>query len=133
MILSDLTLVPKSDPLEIYRYRDGLYGADLVTAALTGFDFFTWLAGHPSDPPAICRELRIAARPTDVMLTLFAANGYVRRNGDVFHITELAREHLVSTSPWFIGPYFASLRDPEGWATKIRRHKERRRRRWSTN
>jgi SAM-dependent methyltransferase len=28
----------------------------------------------------------------------------------VFHVTELAREHLVSTSPYFIGPYYASLK-----------------------
>ncbi len=107
----DPTAFPQTDPLEIYRYRDGLYAADLLTAALTEFDFFTWLADHPCDLPAICVELGIAARPADVMLTLFAANGYVRCVDGIFAITELAREHLVSSSPWFIGPYFASMRE----------------------
>jgi hypothetical protein len=66
----DLTATPVTDPLEIYRLRDGLYGADLLGAAIVDFDFFTWLAGHPSDKATICRELGIVERPTDVMLTL---------------------------------------------------------------
>lgn len=107
----DLTRAPATDPLEIYRYRDGLYAVDLLTAALTEFDFFTWLHAHPADLPTICRELAIAERPADVMLTLFAANGFVRSEAGVFRVTPLAREHLVSTSPFFIGPYYASLKE----------------------
>lgn len=107
----DLTRFPQTDPLAIYRYRDGLYAADLLTAALAEFDLFTWLAAHPSDLAGMCRELAIKPRPTDVMVTLFAANGYVTAVDGVYHVTALAREHLVSSSPWFIGPYFLSLRE----------------------
>jgi SAM-dependent methyltransferase len=108
----DLTSLPRTDPLEIYRHRDGLYAVDLLTAALTEFDFFTWLAAYPGTHDAICRGLGLAARPADVMLTLFTAEGYVARAADgAFHVTPLAREHLVSTSPFFIGPYFASLQE----------------------
>ena len=107
----DLTLLPQTDPLEIYRYRDGLYAVDLLTAAVTEFDFFTHLAARPSDKAALCRDLAITERPADVMLTLFAANGFVRSVGGVFHVTDLAKEHLVSTSPWFLGPYYASLKE----------------------
>lgn len=107
----DLTALPATDPIEIYRQRDGLYGVDLLGAALVHFDFFTWLAEHPSDKAAICRELKIVDRPTDVMLTLFTAMGFVESKGGVFHVTELAREHLVKGSPWYMGPYYASLKD----------------------
>ncbi len=108
----DLTTLPRTDPLEIYRYRDGLYAADLIAAAITEFDFFTRLAAQPADLEAICRSLGITPRPTDVMLTLFAASGFVRRDAaGVFHATDLAREHLVRTSPFFIGPYYASLKE----------------------
>src|SRR5215207_2425027 len=107
----DLTLTPQTDPLEIYRLRDGLYAVDLLGAAVVHFDFFTWLAEHPSDKPTICRALQIVERPTDVMLTLFTALGFVEPRAGVFHLTEKAREHLVKTSPWFIGPYYASLKD----------------------
>jgi len=107
----DFTSTPATDPIEIYRQRDGLYGVDLLGAALVHFDFFTWLAEHPSDKVAICRELKIVERPTDVMLTLFTAMGFVESKTGVFHVTELAREHLVKGSPWYMGPYYASLKD----------------------
>ena len=111
----DLTLTPATDPLSIYRYRDGLYAVDLLTAAITEFDFFTWLAHHPSDLATICRALGTAARPTDVMLTLFTANHFLLRTdaslAAVFSVTDLAREHLVSTSPFFLGPYYATLKE----------------------
>ena len=45
------------------------------------------------------------------MLTLFAADGFVRCESGVFSPTLLAREHLVSSSPFFLGPYYASLKD----------------------
>lgn len=107
----DLTRLPHTDPLEIYRSRDGLYAVDLLTAAIAEFDFFTWLDANPSSKPAICSTLGIVERPTDVMLTLFAANGFIRRDGPVFLLTDLAKEHLVSSSPFFIGPYYASLKE----------------------
>ena len=45
------------------------------------------------------------------MLTLFAAMGFVEERQGVFHLTPLAREHLVKTSPWFLGPYYESLKN----------------------
>ena len=111
MTTPDLTLAPQTDPLEIYRLRDGFYATDLVGAALAHLDFFSWLAAHPSDKNTICRELGLVERPTDVMLTLFTALGFVETKDGVFAVTELAREHLVKTSPWFLGPYYAALKD----------------------
>jgi predicted O-methyltransferase YrrM len=109
--LHDLTSQPATDPTSIYRYRDGLYAVDLLTAAIVEFDLFTWLADNPSDLAAICKHFGIVERPTDVMLTLFTAMGLLRREGDIFHLTDLGREHLVNSSPWFIGPYYASLKE----------------------
>ncbi len=111
MTPTNLTLVPKTDPLEIYRYRDGLYAVDLLTAAVVHLDFFTWLANNPSDFTAICAHFGTKARPTDVMLTLFTANGFVVARVGVYHVTELAREHLTTDSPWNLTPYYASLKD----------------------
>lgn len=108
----DLTLAPVTDPTSIYRYRDGLYAVDLLTAAITEFDFFTRLAAQPADHAAICRALGTAARPTDVMLTLFVASRFIQRDSaGCFSVTALAREHLVSSSPVFLGPYYASLKE----------------------
>jgi predicted O-methyltransferase YrrM len=112
MATPDLTLVPRTDPLEIYRYRDGLYAADLLTAAVVHLDFFSWLAANPSNLAGVCRQFGFAERPVDVMLTLFAANNLVERDAaGVCRATELAREHLTTGSPWNLAPYYASLKD----------------------
>jgi predicted O-methyltransferase YrrM len=107
----DLTHLPTTDPTSIYRYRDGLYAVDMLTAAICELDFFTWLAERPADKATICRDLNLQERPTDVMLTLFTAMGHLQNDGGMFSLTELAREHLVKSSPWFIGPYFASVKE----------------------
>jgi hypothetical protein len=108
----DLLNGPATDPLELYRLRDGFYATDLLAAALVHLDFFSWLAEHPSTREVICQELKLQRRPTDVMLTLFTALEFIAADKDgVFHLTATSREHLVKSSPFFIGPYYAALKD----------------------
>ncbi len=107
----DLTLAPETDPLDLYRFRDSLYSTDLLAAALVWLDLFTWLEGQPSDLAGICQKFQLYTRPADVMMTLFKAMGLVVEKEGAFHLTSVAREHLVSSSPWFIGPYYAAMKD----------------------
>ncbi len=107
----DLTRSPTTDPLGIYRFRDGLYAVDLIAAAVTEFDLFTKLALKPSDLATVCHDFATHRRPTDVMLTLFTANGFLALKDSIYSVTALGQEHLVSTSPTFLGPYYASLKD----------------------
>jgi SAM-dependent methyltransferase len=111
MTAQQLLQLPSTDPTSIYRYRDGLYAVDLLTAAISHLDFFTWLNDRPSDLPTICRSLDLRERPTDVMLTLFTAMGLLQSENQIFSLTPLAREHLVKTSQWNIGPYFDSTKE----------------------
>ena len=123
---------PATDPTPVYRHRDGLYAADLVTAGLTHLDVFTWLDRHPSDLDGLCAGLGIHARPADVMITLFAAMGLVERDGATIRLTALGREHFVADSPYSLRAYYASFRErpvcrdlvdvlrsgrPAGWAS----------------
>jgi SAM-dependent methyltransferase len=55
--------------------------------------------------------LDLRERPTDVMLTLFAAMGLLQAENGTFTLTDLAREHLVKLSHWNIGPYFDSTKE----------------------
>lgn len=50
----DLLASPSTSPLSLYRYRDGLYAADLLAAAIVAFDLFTWLAAQPSTLDQLC-------------------------------------------------------------------------------
>ncbi|HVW05120.1 MAG TPA: methyltransferase [Vicinamibacterales bacterium] len=103
--------LPSSDPIRLYRYRDGLYAVDLLTAAIVHFDLFSWLDAHPSDFETLCREHGLAARPADVLVTLAAANGIVERRDGTIVVTTLGREHLTTRSPFNLAPYYASLKD----------------------
>jgi predicted O-methyltransferase YrrM len=102
---------PDTDPTSIYRQRDGLYAADMLTAALCHLDLFSRLAEQPADLSSLCRALDVRERPADVMLTLLTAMGLLHNQGGIFSLTTMAREHLVKSSPWFIGPYFASVKE----------------------
>jgi predicted O-methyltransferase YrrM len=111
MPIATLTERAASDPTAAYRYRDGLYAADLITAALVHLDIFSWLAERPSTQPEICAALGLTDRPVDVLVTLCVANGFLARAGEQVVVTDLAREHLVAGSPFHLGPYYASLKD----------------------
>jgi len=100
---------PKTDPTRIIRYRDGLYGVDLLGAAITGLDFFSRLAEQPVDLKTICKMFGIHERPADVMLTVFTAMDLVRHRNGLFEVTETAREFLVKDSYWYLGPYYGSM------------------------
>lgn len=107
----DLRSVPETDPVSIYRVRDGIYAADMLLTAIVHLDLFSWLDTNPATRDDVCRHFETAERPTDVMLTLFAAMGLVEERWDIFKPTPLAREHLVNSSPWFLGPYYESLKN----------------------
>ena len=102
---------PVTDPLPLYRYRDGLAAVDLLAVAVAHLDLFSWLADHPSTPGAICAHFQLHPRPADVMLTLLTAQGLLTQSGGVFLLTLRAREHLVTGSPFCLTPYFASMKD----------------------
>jgi acetylserotonin N-methyltransferase len=102
---------PVSDPLPLYRYRDGIAAVDLLAVGIAHLDFFTWLAEYPATPGAICAHLGIHPRPADVMLTLFTAQGLITQSGGCFHLTLRAREHLTAGSRWNLAPYYASMKD----------------------
>ena len=102
---------PVSDPLPLYRYRDGISAVDLLAVGIAHLDFFSWLGDHPATFGAICAQFGIHPRPADVMLTLFAAQGLITQSGGVFHLTLRAREHLTSGSRFNLAPYYASMKD----------------------
>ena len=107
----DLTRGPLTDPSSLYRSRDELYADDMFIAALKGFDFFTWLDTHPSSIQEIARHFGFHERPVDVMTTLFVARSLLERDGATLRLSALAREHLVGSSQWFLGPYFPRVSD----------------------
>ena len=107
----DLRTAPQTNPVDVYRVRDGIYASDMLLTAIVHLDLFSWLAKNPATRDDVCRAFETTGRPTDVMLTLFAAMGLVEERQGTFHLTMTASEHLVKSSPWFLGPYYESLKN----------------------
>jgi len=80
-------------------------------AAIAELDFFSRLAERPMNLKTICASLRLAERPVDVMITLFSAMGLIHQVRGKYSVTKLASDFLVAKSPFFLGPYFASIAD----------------------
>lgn len=113
-----------ANPFQIFRYRDGVHAPYLLAAAIVEFDFFTWLGSHPSSLEDICKGLGIAERPTDVMLTLFRANGFITKEGDIFKLTPTGQKFLTSDSPSSLLQYysapFAARQETQGFVHVLR-------------
>jgi len=107
-----LDILPQTDPTSILRYRDGIYAADFLTAAVAGYDFFSWLRDNPSSLEEICDHFDWVERPADVLLTLMRCNGFVGERADGKTVaTQTAVEHLCNDSPWNLSAYYESLKD----------------------
>jgi len=108
---------PTHDASAIYRSRDCLAAVDCLCCAIVHLDFFTVLDRAPASLPDLCRALAIQPRPADVMLTLFAAHGFVACDAEgLFRTTGLAREFLVAGAACDARPYYASMADRPGVA-----------------
>lgn len=106
-----LTDEPVTDPLPLYRLRDGLMGVDLLAAAVSHFNLFTWLAEHPATVGSLAAHFGMQARPAGVLMALCSSLGLVTQAGGVIHLTARAREHLVEGSPWCLKPYYDTLKN----------------------
>jgi len=109
--VTDPLASPVTDPTALYAVRDGLYAADMLIAAVSGLDFFTWLDGHPGTVDEIAAHFGFHRRPVDVMTTLFVAMGLIDRDGARLRAAAPAREHLVAHSRWYLGPYYPKVAD----------------------
>jgi SAM-dependent methyltransferase len=109
--VTDPLASPVTDPTALYAIRDGLYAADMLIAAVSALDFFTWLDDHPGTIDDIAAHFGFHRRPVDVMTTMFVAMGLLERDGSRLTTAAPAREHLVAHSRWYLGPYYPKAAD----------------------
>jgi len=109
-----LTQQPATDPAQILRYRDRQYAAELLAATIIHLDLFTWLNENPGIHTEMLQQhFDFANRPTDVLLTLCRANGFITTQDDLHSLTPLAEEFLCSDSPWNLRPYYTPIQDTQ--------------------
>jgi SAM-dependent methyltransferase len=98
-------------PDKILMLRESSFAADLFIAAVSYFDFFSWLAESPADIDSICTSLGIKKRCADVMLTLFKAYGFIKEINHKFDLTDTSRKYLLNTSDHNLSSYVSSLKN----------------------
>jgi len=107
-----LTKQATTDPAQILRYRDRHYAMELLAAAIGKLDLFSWPKTHTeASTEEIRAHFETAERPTDVLLTLCRANGFITTESDRHSLTPLAHEYLVKDSPWNLRPYYTQVQD----------------------
>lgn len=103
---------PSTDPTILFEIAEGMHAIEALTASIGWLRLFEWVHENPATECQICEALAIAARPAHVLLTLLLSFGLLTRNGKgVYSLTVLAREHLLSSSPWSLVPCFEALKD----------------------
>lgn len=123
----DLTQNPTTDASMLLRFRDRQYSADMLAVAIGKLNLFTWIDEQKTVTTRELREeFKLAARPLDVLLTLCRASGLIKSEASAseasaskasdddsqqHQLTALGKEHLVDSSPWFLGPYYAPIVD----------------------
>ena len=84
----------------------------MLIAALAGLDFFTWIEPGPRTIDEIARHFGAASPPGGRDDDALCRPGPARPRGRTrCSSPSTAREHLVASSPWFLGPYFPKLAD----------------------
>ena len=99
-------LSPHVDPTPIFEIFRGSYASELLTAAVAHFNLFGRLAQQPMTACELGEALKLAERPTVVLLTALRSFGLLTADAqDRLQLTELAREHLLPGAPFDVGDY----------------------------
>ena len=111
MVLQHSGTMPSTDPSDLLRLRDSIFASDLFITVVSYLDFFTFIEKNSAEIKKICSFFHINERSADVMITLFKSLNLLEERGNCYHLTELAQEYLTDSSEWYLGPYFASLKE----------------------
>ena len=114
--------LPRIDPTAIFEHFRGSYGSELLTAAIAHFQLFELLGRQPLSLEDLQSQLKLARRPALVLTTALRAMQLLSRDGDGrFGLTDLAREHLLADSEFFVGDYVGLAANSPGVIEMVQR------------
>ncbi len=116
------TAPPQADPAPWFEIFRGSFGTELFVAAVAHFGLFDRLAAGALSFAKLAEDLGLSPRALNVLLTALRAMGAVARDADgSFRLTDSAREHLVRSSPHFMGDYCALAAGSPGVVEMVER------------
>ncbi|MEY3275889.1 MAG: hypothetical protein RL153_1155 [Verrucomicrobiota bacterium] len=110
------------DPAPLFEWFRGCHATELLVAATAHLGLFKELGAGALAQQALGDRLGLGRRPTQVLVTALRAMGTLRLRADgLLEATELAREHLDSRSPHYVGDYFALASGSPGVQAMVER------------
>ena len=100
------SVLPPTDPTQIFELFRGNYGTELLVAAVAHFNIFDRLERASMNEVELKQILGLQRRPSVVLFTALKAMGLLNVNkfGEL-ELTDLARNHLLSSGDFFMGDY----------------------------
>ncbi len=115
---------PEVDPAPLFELFRGSFSTELLVASVAHFRVFERLEKEALSFGSLRRELGISERAMNVLITALLAMGLLDRNprGEL-GLSPMARRHLLSSSPYFVGDYFGLAGASEGVTQLVERLK----------
>lgn len=106
---------PTIDPTPIFELFRGSYATELLAAAVAHLRVFERLAAGPKSADALAAELQLAPRAAVVLFTALRAMQLLATDeAGRLLLSQIAREHLLSAGPFFVGDYVGLAAEAPG-------------------
>ncbi len=116
------TIAPRTDPTPIFELFRGNHATELLCAAVAHLDIFGVLSRERVSVEALGKALRLAGRPTIVLVTALRAFGLLAEDDEgSLVLTDLAREHLAPGGDFDVSGYIGLAAESPGVVEMVER------------
>ncbi len=113
---------PELDPAPLFELFRGNISTEVLVAAVAHWRLFALLDKSPLSWHDLRRQLGLAERPMHVLTTALRALGLLDATAEgSLQLTKLARCHLLTESPYYVGDYFSLAAQSPGVIEMIER------------
>lgn len=113
---------PQTDPTVIFEIFRGNYSTEVLTAASAHFKVFDHLAKEKLTFDQLRTRLGLAERPAKVLITALRSFGLLAADASGrLHLTEIAREHLITNAAFDVSDYIGLAADSPGVLAMVER------------
>jgi cyclopropane fatty-acyl-phospholipid synthase-like methyltransferase len=102
--------LPSCDDRRMWDVMMSVYHFPTMTAA-DDLGVFAFLAATPATAEEVGRKFSLSARATEALLGTLASLGFLARHEARFYVTDVARNYLLPSSPFYWGGMLRFMRD----------------------
>jgi len=100
--------VPVVDDTVVWDAWLGMYNVPAIAVALE-LEIFESLDALPDSPEGLAARRNYDARALRALLPMLMQLGFLRQHDGRFQLNEAGKQYMLKTSPFYWGPFFASL------------------------